>query len=111
MRLSSATIRRTRTPIGSGTEIAGTWPRGSSATTKVQHSVCADCKVSYPPYVLDFDHLGDKRETIANLVRAAASIETLLSEIAKCELVCSNCHRIRTWTRGDRTYLEQAALE
>jgi hypothetical protein len=34
------------------------------------------------------------------------SIETLKAEIAKCDLVCANCHRLRTWKRG--TYEEMS---
>ena len=29
------------------------------------------------------------------------SREEVLAEIAKCELVCTNCHIIRTFTRSD----------
>ena len=60
---------------------------------------CLDCKKKYPPYVMDFDHLGDKFDNVATMVREGYSIEKLIEEIAKCELVCSNCHRIRTHNR------------
>ena len=48
---------------------------------------------------MDFDHLGSKKQTIARLANSEASIKTIKQEIAKCELVCSNCHRLRTWQR------------
>lgn len=57
---------------------------------------CTDCGCSYPPCVMDFDHLYDKKDKVSNLVRDQVSVNTLLEEISKCELVCSNCHRIRT---------------
>lgn len=44
---------------------------------------------------LDFHHLGDKTQTVCQLVRDAASIENIKAEIAKCEVVCSNCHKKR----------------
>jgi hypothetical protein len=62
---------------------------------------CADCGVQYPPFVLDFDHRPGTKK-IANLnvlVKRGAKQEVLLAEIAKCDLVCANCHRIRTWQR------------
>lgn len=58
---------------------------------------CADCGVLYPSYVMDFDHLGDKDFTIAAYSRW--SIVRMKKEIAKCEVVCANCHRQRTHSR------------
>jgi hypothetical protein len=59
---------------------------------------CVDCKIQYPPYVMDFDHLHDKEFTISS-VKADKGKQKVLDEIKKCELVCSNCHRIRTHKR------------
>ncbi|MDO8265995.1 MAG: hypothetical protein Q7T41_03565 [Candidatus Saccharibacteria bacterium] len=60
---------------------------------------CADCKQSFPYYVMDFDHLENKKNTISRLINTG-SRKQVENEIAKCELVCSNCHRIRTYTRN-----------
>jgi|ERR1035437_1576822 hypothetical protein len=55
---------------------------------------CTDCGGRFPPECMDWDHLRDKKFDLANAnTRSPASI---LAEIAKCELVCANCHRIRT---------------
>lgn len=60
---------------------------------------CMDCGTQYPPYVMDWDHVrGKKRNVISKM--AGSSKEDLFAEIAKCDLVCSNCHRIRTFNRG-----------
>ncbi len=61
---------------------------------------CIDCGKLFAPECMDFDHLdGYKRECIEfNELRGAAKSK-ILAEIAKCELVCSNCHRIRTHLR------------
>jgi len=61
---------------------------------------CADCGINYPYYVMDFDHLEDKVEGISYLIKFN-NIAQIKAEIAKCELVCSNCHRIRTHQRQD----------
>ncbi|MEK9195788.1 MAG: hypothetical protein AAB914_00290 [Patescibacteria group bacterium] len=61
-------------------------------------SPCSDCKISYPYYVMDFDHVGPKTKSI-NAIIDNSSIRGIKEEIANCELVCSNCHRIRTHTR------------
>lgn len=60
---------------------------------------CADCGVSYPPYVMDFDHAGDKVANVSEMVAQRASVTAIDAEIAKCEVVCANCHRERTHRR------------
>jgi hypothetical protein len=59
---------------------------------------CIDCGES-DPMVLEFDHLADKRFNIAKGLRTH-SWQAVLDEIAKCEVVCANCHRRRTAHRG-----------
>jgi hypothetical protein len=63
-------------------------------------SPCTDCREFYPFYVMDYDHRGDHPKTygIALLYRRASWVK-IKAEIAKCDLVCSNCHRIRTHKR------------
>ena len=61
---------------------------------------CADCRKKYPPHCMDFDHIKKgKRFNISEGARNNYSITTIRAEIAKCEVVCSNCHRIRTHSR------------
>jgi hypothetical protein len=60
---------------------------------------CLDCGGTFPPYVMDFDHRGDKKINISRSLGRLA-LEDVLAEIAKCDLVCANCHRIRTHRRG-----------
>jgi hypothetical protein len=65
---------------------------------KIKMQPCADCKIQYPPCVMDFDHIsGVKAFNISKVT--TYSLERVLEEIAKCEIVCSNCHRLRTYTR------------
>jgi hypothetical protein len=61
---------------------------------------CMDCGNKYPPYVMDFDHRPDsgKKHNIADLVKYC-SVNKVLTEAKKCDIVCSNCHRIRTFKR------------
>lgn len=61
---------------------------------------CADCNVSYPWYVMDYDHVrGTKESNVSIMVANLASKKRVLDEIDKCDLVCSNCHRERTFSR------------
>ena len=60
---------------------------------------CVDCGINYPYYVMDFDHVrGQKHANVMELV-STLSKKRIDEEIAKCEIVCSNCHRIRTHMR------------
>jgi 5-methylcytosine-specific restriction endonuclease McrA len=56
---------------------------------------CADCGEA-DIVVLEFDHLRDKLLNISVLSREGYSLTKLKQEIAKCEVVCANCHRRRT---------------
>jgi len=49
---------------------------------------------------MTFDHLPgtNKRGHVSNLLYASYR-KVLLDEIAKCELVCANCHAVRTFMR------------
>lgn len=68
---------------------------------EMKNKPCVDCGIQYPPYVMDFDHIGtDKIENVSKLMNSGISQAKVLLEIAKCELVCANCHRIRTWERS-----------
>src|SRR5262245_31511337 len=61
---------------------------------------CADCGIQYPPYVMEFDHCrGKKTQTISSMALSRASELKLLAEIEKCDIVCANCHKIRTFLR------------
>ena len=57
---------------------------------------CIDCGYKKHHSALEFDHVGtDKSINVC----FAKSIEQAKKEIKKCEVVCSNCHRIRTYQR------------
>ena len=65
---------------------------------------CTDCGEA-DPIVLEFDHLGDKQFTIGATL-LSRKWQTILDEIAKCEVVCANCHRRTTAKRrGSRRLL------
>jgi 5-methylcytosine-specific restriction endonuclease McrA len=59
---------------------------------------CVDCGEP-DVLVLEFDHLGDKLCSISRGL-LDRPLQAVLDEMAKCEVVCANCHRRRTATRG-----------
>ena len=60
---------------------------------------CSDCGGNYPSYVMDFDHRDptSKLGSVSILCVSGRSLEWVISEIEKCDLICANCHRIRTF--------------
>lgn len=61
---------------------------------------CMDCHELHPWFVMDFDHVrGVKYRDISAMLKDADSWSKLEEEMKKCDLVCSNCHRHRTFGR------------
>jgi hypothetical protein len=69
--------------------------------SELKDAPCADCGQRFPSFVMDFDHRdgNDKLGTIAHMINKWPWAR-ILTEVAKCDVVCSNCHRIRTAVRG-----------
>ena len=61
---------------------------------------CADCGAFFHPAAMTFDHLPGKtkRGDVSDLLCHGFRRQGL-EEIAKCELVCANCHAVRTFVR------------
>lgn len=60
---------------------------------------CTDCGIHYPYYIMDFDHISGNKKNIVSAM-TQESFELVLAEINKCEIVCANCHRKRTFERS-----------
>ena len=61
---------------------------------------CVDCANTYPSCVMEFDHVrGSKVCDVSAMSNRGMPKKAILIEIAKCDLVCANCHRIRTCLR------------
>jgi len=67
---------------------------------------CGDCGSIFPVCVMDFDHIDPrtKRCNVSRMIHSEISLRELRAEIAKCRIICANCHRIRT-------HVEDADLE
>lgn len=61
---------------------------------------CCDCGHRFPRYVMDLDHVrGVKKfniSCVSSMCLRKGIVEMLKKEIAKCDVVCANCHRVRT---------------
>jgi hypothetical protein len=61
---------------------------------------CADCGGEFPAVCMDFDHRDPSTKSFTISANKTVSWEKLLAEIAKCDVVCANCHRLRSAVRG-----------
>jgi hypothetical protein len=68
---------------------------------ELKSNPCADCGGLYHHAAMTWDHLPEytKLFNIADSVRQYGR-KAIEEEIAKCDLVCANCHAIRTWKRN-----------
>ena len=80
---------------------------------ELKSAPCMDCGGTFPPECMDFHHVrGEKLFSLGHYVNGGksdlqmtresahgASRARLTAEIEKCDLVCANCHRIRTRER------------
>ena len=62
---------------------------------------CLDCGfVTSYAVVYDFHHRDPAKKDFGIASCRGRSFESLKSELEKCDLLCSNCHRIRHWVQG-----------
>lgn len=58
---------------------------------------CHDCGQTYPWYVMEFDHREEKGYNLARM--NSQSWLRINAELVKCDVVCANCHCVRTHER------------
>jgi hypothetical protein len=68
---------------------------------QIKQRPCQDCGGTFHPWVMELDHREGaiKKAAVANLVSKGCPDAQLLEEIRKCDVVCANCHRMRTYRR------------
>ena len=76
------------------------WRAHAKLLEKLRDVPCADCGIRYPSYVMQFDHRdsSQKNYTVSRMIGRAGEAK-ILEEAAKCDIVCANCHRDRTYVR------------
>lgn len=75
--------------------------RNNQHVRQLKSGPCVDCSRCYPYYVMQFDHVrGEKLSDVSRLASSIVSIARIDAEVAKCDLVCANCHAERTWQRN-----------
>jgi hypothetical protein len=61
---------------------------------------CFDCRNKFPHYILEFDHKPEfvKIDVVYRVLRNYGA-EAAWAEVAKCDVLCANCHKMRTYQR------------
>ena len=82
------------------TKFRDLWRAQSELLRAFRATPCMDCSKTFPWYVIEFDHR-DPEQKIGGVTRMAGrvTLARLLDEVAKCDIVCANCHRLRTYAR------------
>ena len=84
------------------------WQSDAELLDEARRRPCVDCGGSFPPCAMDFDHRdpATKCHTVTRM-RGRAKRADILAEIAKCDIVCANCHRLRTFNRGEARFAKR----
>jgi hypothetical protein len=71
--------------------------KNTAIVVEARSRPCLDCNLSLPDYVKIFSYRQQqtKYQRISNLI--SSPTEKLLIELAKCDLICLNCHTIRLY--------------
>lgn len=73
--------------------------RNRDLITNTKRVPCSDCGGSFHPVCMDFDHRPGEIKLFNIGPMRIQALSKLRREIAKCDIVCSNCHRLRTLQR------------
>ena len=78
------------------------WRTHARLLDDLKDTPCGDCAGRFPPCAMDFDHRNarTKRTAVSRMIGRAGTA-TIMAEVAKCDIVCANCHRARTMVRRE----------
>jgi len=78
------------------------WQGQARLLDDLKRRACVDCGQGFPACAMDFDHVRplQKRYTVSRMIGRAGTA-TIMAEVAKCDIVCANCHRDRTFRRRE----------
>jgi hypothetical protein len=68
-------------------------------------SLCNHCGKTYPDCVFEFHHIDDSLKELTPAKLSMYKQETINKELAKCIMLCANCHRIHHFETG---YIEHS---
>jgi formate-dependent nitrite reductase cytochrome c552 subunit len=89
-------------------ELRARWRYHAEVLDQLRTVPCADCGGVFAQCAMDFDHRDPASKSMrVTAMVGRAGIRRILAEVAKCDIVCANCHRLRTFERR----LSRSALQ
>lgn len=80
-----------------GMQLSREWDK-RKVIDSYKNQPCADCGNTYPAFVMQFDHRDPKEKKFSiGELGTRKSKKDLIEEIEKCDVVCANCHALRTY--------------
>lgn len=78
---------------------SATRQRRTELAKELKNKPCVDCGGIFHFAAMDFDHVKPRGYHHRRGSLLGRPKEVILQEIEKCDLVCANCHRVRTYNR------------
>lgn len=110
VRIREQEMARPRAPVRGASDIrkAALWREHSALLDRLRSVPCVDCGGSFPSCAMDFDHRDPAaKKYVVRRMRTRTTVEVILAEVAKCDIVCANCHRLRTFRRREAARRER----
>ena len=70
---------------------------------KFERGACAHCKLAVTVHnwiIFEWDHIDPTIKSFGLSNAKSHSVSEILEELSKCQLLCSNCHQLHTYTQG-----------
>lgn len=80
--------------------VAAYYQRRRIFIAELKNRPCMDCQGWFHPVQMDFDHRPNEIKKFGISTRYCATLKRILKEMKKCDIVCANCHRLRTLRRN-----------
>lgn len=80
-----------------GSQAVSEWRRRNKRKLVEAHGgKCLDCNLEFPYFIFEFDHRDPAQKSFAVTGKGTIAYARQLEESMKCDLLCPNCHRMRT---------------
>lgn len=77
--------------------------RNKELIGRYKNRPCMDCGGWYEPCQMDFDHRPNEKKLFGISIYRSLKLSSIIAELRKCDIVCANCHRLRTFNRGQHS--------
>ena len=78
------------------------WRHRADLLDQLRSVPCGDCGGTFAQCAMDFDHRDPSTKVRIVTRMIHGSIDRMMAEVAKCDIVCANCHRLRTFERRSK---------